>query len=500
MSTLPISISYRDFVAAKKCLKRFWLNMREVREEQQASDISLNYQFQHKQLLEIYKERFTEINFNSDSEYSSIEALVENQAAVFVNAKILNGRYRSYVDILKKEKNGCWSFVLIKAASGVKDRYLVEAAFIFHMLSELGCKISACTISFVSRKYTHGSTDSLLVEQSSLKQVKEKLPTVHSVLKNIESLVDADVCPDASLMRSCIKPMLCPHYHRCWQGLSEFNILSIPHMKPEEREQYFIRGVIEIDDINEEDLANKKQRQYVQLVKKRGQRIDVDAIASKVDGLEYPLYFLDFEADNPAVPKYPGQRAFMKTPFQFSCHRLSKIGELQHYDYLHADASDPRPLLIDCLLASIEEKGSVVVWHADFERSRLNGLAEIDLENKQRLRNIAERLWDMEPVFIDNYVDYRFKGSSSLKSVIKALVPELSYDDLAVKDGEQVMAVWNQMLVDENPATKEQAYDNIKAYCERDTLAMVEIYRHLLLVMAASIGKGAGDRGNSNGE
>lgn len=251
-------------------------------------------------------------------------------------------------------------------------------------------------------------------------------------------------------------------------------------MSPVARDGLIQRGLVEIADLaNDKELLSTlsdKQRHYIELVKNETHKIDNEAIAQLMEVLEYPLYFLDFEADNPALPKLAGQRAFMKIPFQFSCHCLMEKGELSHYDYLHNNKDDPRPVLIENLLKSIGEKGSVIVWHADFERSRLHELAKLMPEHKEKLLAIAARLWDMELIFKHHYHDYRFKGSCSVKAIIKALLPDLSYDDLRINDGEQVVAVWNCMLEENDKSQRQEIFDNIRAYCERDTLAMVALF------------------------
>lgn len=58
------------------------------------------------------------------------------------------------------------------------------------------------------------------------------------------------------------------------------------------------------------------------------------------------------------------------------------------------------------------------------------------------------------------------------------LTPDLGYEDLDVQDGASAMEAWERMI----GAEAEEA-DRISrallSYCERDTFAMVEIYRFL---------------------
>ena len=475
MSTI---ISYPDLVTAGKCLRRYCLKLCGEGITKPA-DIAWYYRQQHQQLLDLYSERFDNIDQVDSRENWQVSALMDRGPGVFVGATIPTGRYCAQVDVLKKDTAGRWSFVIVKAASGIKDRYLTEAAFQLYVLGLAGFEVFDCRIVCVNKQYVKGAGASPFIEQGVFKQAKQRQEAVVELLQKMAE----PTCPEACLQRSCLKPTICPYYDKCWATLSEYNILTIPHLSPAERESLTRRGLVEVDDLaDDEELVGSlktQSRQYVQLVKNKTRFIDVEAIALSMETLEYPLYFLDFEADNPALPKIPGQKAFMKIPFQFSCHCLAEDGTLSHYDYLHKNEDDPRPPLITKLLADMSDQGSVIVWHVDFERSRLHELAAFMPQYAEKLLAIAARLWDMEPIFQRHYLDYRFKGSCSVKAVIKALLPELSYDDLLIKDGEQVVAAWNLMLAEKDMGRRNNSFDSIRVYCERDTLAMVELYRHL---------------------
>ena len=67
--------------------------------------------------------------------------------------------------------------------------------------------------------------------------------------------------------------------------------------------------------------------------------IDIEEIRNFTNGLNYPLYYLDFETIGPAVPKYNGSRPYQQLVFQYSLH-VQEISnsELEHREYL-ADPS-----------------------------------------------------------------------------------------------------------------------------------------------------------------
>ena len=43
-------------------------------------------------------------------------------------------------------------------------------------------------------------------------------------------------------------------------------------------------------------------------------------LGKELESLKYPLYFMDFESINPAIPRFSGMRPFDQIPFQWSLH------------------------------------------------------------------------------------------------------------------------------------------------------------------------------------
>jgi hypothetical protein len=71
------------------------------------------------------------------------------------------------------------------------------------------------------------------------------------------------------------------------------------------------------------------------------------------------------------------------------------------------------------------------------------------------------------------------QGSASLKSVLPALIPELSYDGLEIADGGTAASAWLRMREKDDLAEREEMSRNLLEYCHLDTLAMVRILEWL---------------------
>jgi hypothetical protein len=195
--------------------------------------------------------------------------------------------------------------------------------------------------------------------------------------------------------------------------------------------------------------------------------------------VQYPVHHLDFETVMLAVPRFSETRPYQALPVQWSNHIEQESGELRHEEFLHKDAGDPRKVLAESLLESLGERGSICVY-SPYERSILEQLAVAIPSLKPALSRIVSRLWDLFPIIRDHYYHPAFGGSYSIKSVLPAMVPSLAYDDLAIKEGGHAASQYYRMVFVETDwierATIEEA---LLRYCERDTLAMVELRRAL---------------------
>ena len=72
-----------------------------------------------------------------------------------------------------------------------------------------------------------------------------------------------------------------------------------------------------------------------------------------------------------------------------------------------------------------------------------------------------------------------FKGSVSVKYVLPALVPELSYKELGIRGGAQASEAWWAMVSSTSSDKQEMIAKDLKKYCGLDTYAMYAIWRHL---------------------
>jgi hypothetical protein len=68
------------------------------------------------------------------------------------------------------------------------------------------------------------------------------------------------------------------------------------------------------------------------------------------------------------------------------------------------------------------------------------------------------------------------EGSASLKSVLPAFVPDLTYEGLAIANGEIASITYNRCIRGLVPdEEKAQIFEDLREYCKLDTLAEVRL-------------------------
>jgi hypothetical protein len=260
-------------------------------------------------------------------------------------------------------------------------------------------------------------------------------------------------------------------------GIPTPSIYSLPRLSEKKRQDFLSMGVFGLDAVGDDYPLSENQRLVVQAAKSGEPQINTEAIRAFLSELSFPLYFFDYETFSSAVPLLDGASPHKNFPVQYSLHILEEDGRLTHRDFLEREARLPLQL-IEQIPADIGPTGSIVSWHASFEKTQNREMAKTFPEKAELLTDLNDRMVDLEDVFKMDYVDARFDGSTSIKKVLPVICPHLGYGDLDVQDGSSAMEAWERMINAE-PEEAERIARSLLSYCERDTFAMVEIYRFL---------------------
>jgi hypothetical protein len=129
----------------------------------------------------------------------------------------------------------------------------------------------------------------------------------------------------------------------------------------------------------------------------------------------------------------------------------------------------------------LPSRGTVIVWNETFEKGINAQLVARVPSEKNFLDGVNARVVDLMDVFTEQLLVHpAFKGKTSIKFVLPALVPQLSYKALAIQEGGTASETWNKIVSGELDATViARERQNLLDYCGLDSLAMVEIWRAL---------------------
>jgi hypothetical protein len=140
---------------------------------------------------------------------------------------------------------------------------------------------------------------------------------------------------------------------------------------------------------------------------------------------------------------------------------------------------DERRSLAERLVADLEGTGSIVVY-SSFEKRIINYLRALFPDLDDHLGSFINRLFDLEALIKNHYYDPGFRGSSSIKRTLPALVPGIGYESLAIGNGEDASALFARMARGEKSGAEcGEIRNDLLAYCKQDTLAMVKLVQAL---------------------
>ena len=252
-------------------------------------------------------------------------------------------------------------------------------------------------------------------------------------------------------------------------------------------------NILHISDVPEDDRLKPKKPakgkepskprklNQVRVHKSKQPIVDIDAIKSELDSLQFPLYFLDYETYPTAIPPFDGYHPYQHIVFQYSLHILrDKNSKPEHVECILLEG-DPAQQIVKSLRKNIGNTGTVISWYKKFENSRNRELANLmqRQEDKDFLNDVVARTYDlMDIVDSQYYIHPGFKGSSSIKKVQPVIAPDFSYKNLGIQNGTDAIEAYRQISVGElSGQDAEKKKEEMLEYCKYDTEIMYIIWK-----------------------
>jgi len=342
----------------------------------------------------------------------------------------------------------------------------------------------ASTIVHINNQYVkNGPIDvnELFTETSVKEEVLQLLPGIPNQVNALKSVLLQPEAPTVEIGTHCSSPYQCDFAGHCWKHVPAYSVFNIARLSVEKKFELYGNNILHLKDIPETFPMNANQWMQVRSEANNEAFIDKAAIRKFVSELNYPIYHLDFETFTSAVPIFDGSRPYQQLVFQYSLHVEDEDGRVEHKEYLaETNGEDPRIQFIERLIADCGNTGDVLVYNIGFERGKLFDLIEFSPGHKPPLLHIINRLKDLMIPFRERwYYTPEMQGSYSIKKVLPALVPELSYQDLTIQEGGTASNTFTTMLQGNFTGDAAQTRQDLLDYCALDTLAMVRILGEL---------------------
>jgi hypothetical protein len=425
-----------------------------------------------------------------DIEYYEVREGLERTAALLADPAvpaIFEGflEYDGVVvrpDLLERVAADRWRLTEVKSTGQVKPEHHDDLAIQAYVLTGAGCRLDACRLMHIDTGYVYpgGPLDlsKFFCAEDLTAEVLSRQADIPKRVREMREVLAAATPPAVEPGDHCTHPYDCPFWDHCTAGKPARWIYHLPGGRKAYRELLAL-GIQTIDEIPAGFLLSPLQQKV-----KDGIECIGPGLGAALQTIQYPVHHLDFETVGSAIPLYPNTRPYLAVPFQWSNHIEAADGALRHEEYLHADGTDPREPFARTLLDSLGREGSICVY-TSYEQNILTALAEALPDLRADLLALVPRLWDLHAVVKAHYYHPGFGGSYSIKAVLPALIPALAYDDLKIQDGTTASLQFARMAAgDFDPGEQARLRTALLKYCERDTLAMVEIRRTLALKAA----------------
>ncbi len=434
------------------------------------------------------------LGFNTPEEY---ENLPKKTLETIKNGSktIFQGRFEykdlSFIcDILQVINERTVDLYEIKSSTKAKPEHIDDLAFQTVVLEGLNFVVRNIGVIHVNNSYEkHGPVLPEDITKTTMvtEEVKAKIPQTKNNIAHFLMVARSATPPDTNPIyasNSGFSEYL--DVYKFNYSVPENSVLNLTSLNAKQLKQLQDSGLEYIDDIPDYIRLSNKQKNQVITTKNKEPLVNKKALEQFLQQLEYPLYFLDYETLGSLAPYFDGLKPYQQLPFQYSLHVLENPGaELVHKEYLHKTDESPTAELTKNLLADIGENGTILVWNSSFEKNCNNLLGKIAREHKDKLKAVNNRIVDLMIPFSNQwFVDYRFKGSASIKNVLPVMAPELSYKNLDIQEGGTAQRLWMEAVLEKkHEANKQKILDDLVLYCGLDTLAMVEIYKKLLQII-----------------
>lgn len=490
------NLSKSKLIAYGQCPKRLWLEVhrKELREDSAATQASFSVgntvgdiarqlydPVGNGVLLDTQRDGF-------DTVFRRSTELLSSSQPIFEAGFAINGAL-AFADVMlpdEQEGKRIWRMVEVKSSTGVKDYHRDDVAIQSFIARSAGVPLAAIALAHIDSAWVYpgnGDYHGLLKECDLTPEAFARDDEVREWIIAAQETVAKAAEPEIGTGRQCVSPFACGFFDYCQsqEPQAEFPIHWLPSIRANALKQHIAEHpALELRD-TPDDLLNELQQRVKAHTLSGKTYFDAAGAEAALKAHRLPAYFLDFESIQFAVPIWKGTRPYQQITFQFSLHTLDENGKLESQAFLNLSGNDPSQAFAEKLVDVCGNSGAVFVYNASFEGARIKELAERYPDLSADLLAIKARLVDLHPITKANYYHPSQKGSWSIKAVLPAVAPDLSYKMLeGVQNGGMAMDAYLEAIHSSTTTErKSEIAKQLLAYCALDTFAMVRLWQFL---------------------
>jgi CRISPR/Cas system-associated exonuclease Cas4 (RecB family) len=476
-------IKKKIFLETKTCPRRGWL----LRNQTSPAALSLGEQFRIDQGIEIgekareafpggvlVEEQSTELAAKKTE-----KLLADPSVKIIFEATFLFGDYAAKSDILIRNGNS-WDLIEVKSSTSKKieskkdlSEFLDDMAYTAMIIGKNGLSLSTIRLMLLSEKFRLGmSIDALFESFDYTNDVKNRVTAFEKLLDSCATITSQPEEPAFRLISNCKN---CDFFEHCIPKSPEYTIFDIPRLSEKQLLDLHSKGIFLIRNIPESFRLTDTQKLPVECMRSGKQLVD-PRLQKELEKITWPVHYLDFETTQTAFPLYSDVAPYESIPTQYSIHSCTSCGSVTlHKEYFADPSRDCRHELAKSMIRDLDGTGSVLMY-STYEKTIIKGLIQTCPDLAGPLTTILNRLVDL--IECTKCVGHpEFQGRNSIKYVLPALVPDLSYKGMTIANGDDALVTFAYMargkFTPEECAIKRE---EMLRYCKLDTLAMVKIH------------------------
>lgn len=486
MSTIAPRLSKSRILSGLQCPRRLWLES--FRPELSKVDASAQARFDTgHEVGNIARELFGPgflIGHVHELELAIAETarlVAEGQGTTLFEAAFRHADALVRADVLRPAGDG-YELIEVKASTAVKDYQLDDSAIQAWVIENVGITLRNIQLAHIDSSFVYqgnGDYQGLLVAEDVTNIVRERMREVPGWVERLKGMLRGPE-PQIHTGEQCHKPFDCPFLDYCREqepAGPEYPVTILPRASKLAKTLQE-EGYLDLCDVPASRLVNPLHRRVREASVSQRPFMD-PRVATTMQRLGYPRYYLDFETVDFAVPTWVGTRPYQQIPFQWSCHVENPDGSLAHDMFLDLTGEPPMRAFAESLLAAVGEPGPILVYNQAFEKTRIVELAAMFPDLADQLNALITRVVDLLPITRDCYYHPAMKGSWSIKKVLPTVAPELDYANLdgVSSSGDAPLAYLEATNPDTTDARRLELDVALRRYCAHDTLAMIQLVK-----------------------